>query len=148
MNLPALISKQAPVLNDMVVAYLAAVAFTDFGEGEQPPAGSDFAEEAVFEAYEVCAGFLREHKDWIDLCIENHDYTYERAGHDLWLTRNGHGAGFWDRGLDTKVTLKQRPAFGQTEMEVGDALSDAAKLLGSRSCYLDESDDLVYFDLG
>lgn len=20
------------------------------------------------------------------------------AGHDLWLTRNGHGAGFWDRG--------------------------------------------------
>lgn len=23
----------------------------------------------------------------------------ERAGHDFWLTRNGHGAGFWDRGL-------------------------------------------------
>lgn len=22
-----------------------------------------------------------------------------RAGHDLWLTRNGHGAGFWDRDL-------------------------------------------------
>jgi len=21
----------------------------------------------------------------------------ERAGHDFWLTRNGHGAGFWDR---------------------------------------------------
>ncbi len=27
------------------------------------------------------------------------DYTYEQAGHDFWLTRNGHGAGFWDRGL-------------------------------------------------
>jgi len=26
-----------------------------------------------------------------DLC--NFD---ERAGHDFWLTRNGHGAGFWD----------------------------------------------------
>jgi len=23
----------------------------------------------------------------------------EQAGHDFWLTRNGHGAGFWDRGL-------------------------------------------------
>lgn len=23
----------------------------------------------------------------------------EQIGHDLWLTRNGHGAGFWDRGL-------------------------------------------------
>lgn len=22
-----------------------------------------------------------------------------RAGHDFWLTRNGHGVGFWDRGL-------------------------------------------------
>jgi hypothetical protein len=22
----------------------------------------------------------------------------EQCGHDFWLTRNGHGAGFWDRG--------------------------------------------------
>lgn len=22
-----------------------------------------------------------------------------QIGHDFWLTRNGHGAGFWDRGL-------------------------------------------------
>jgi hypothetical protein len=21
----------------------------------------------------------------------------EKCGHDFWLTRNGHGAGFWDR---------------------------------------------------
>ena len=26
-------------------------------------------------------------------------YTASQAGHDFWLTRNGHGAGFWDRGL-------------------------------------------------
>lgn len=26
------------------------------------------------------------------------DQTIEQAGHDLWLTRCGHGAGFWDRG--------------------------------------------------
>lgn len=24
---------------------------------------------------------------------------HEQAGHDFWLTRNRHGAGFWDRGL-------------------------------------------------
>ena len=24
----------------------------------------------------------------------------DQAGHDLWLTRNGHGAGFWDRTAD------------------------------------------------
>lgn len=27
------------------------------------------------------------------------DMAAEQAGHDFWLTRNGHGAGFWDRGL-------------------------------------------------
>mgnify|MGYP006097430815 CR=1 FL=1 len=26
-------------------------------------------------------------------------YTLAQLGHDLWLTRNGHGAGIWDRGL-------------------------------------------------
>lgn len=24
-------------------------------------------------------------------------YDASQVGHDLWLTRNGHGAGFWDR---------------------------------------------------
>ena len=25
--------------------------------------------------------------------------TPDQLGHDLWLTRHGHGTGFWDRGL-------------------------------------------------
>lgn len=37
-----------------------------------------------------------------------------RAGHDFWLTRGGHGTGFWDRGLG----------------ELGDRLSDAAQAYG------------------
>jgi hypothetical protein len=27
------------------------------------------------------------------------EWTDEQIGHDLWLTRAGHGAGFWDRNL-------------------------------------------------
>ncbi len=27
------------------------------------------------------------------------EYDLTRAGHDLWFSRNGHGTGFWDRGL-------------------------------------------------
>jgi hypothetical protein len=38
-----------------------------------------------------------------------------QCGHDFWLTRNGHGAGFWDRGLG----------------ERGDRLSKASKVYGS-----------------
>lgn len=36
-------------------------------------------------------------------------------GHDFWLTREGHGAGFWDRGYGA----------------VGDRLSDASKAYGT-----------------
>ncbi len=36
------------------------------------------------------------------------------AGHDFWLTRNGHGAGFWDRGLG----------------ELGERLSEVARAYG------------------
>lgn len=42
------------------------------------------------------------------------------AGHDFWLTRNGHGAGFWDRGFKG----------------VGDALADAARIYGSVDMYV------------
>jgi len=44
-----------------------------------------------------------------------------QAGHDFWLTRNGHGAGFWDRGLGEK----------------GDRLSDAAHVWGEVNLYAD-----------
>lgn len=54
-------------------------------------------------------------------------YSDERAGHDFWLNRNHHGAGFWDRGL------------GRT----GDRLSDAAHSFGGADLYVGD-DDLIY----
>ena len=46
----------------------------------------------------------------------------EQFAHDFWLTRNGHGAGFWDRGLG----------------EIGDILTKASKTFGSCDLYLNE----------
>lgn len=51
----------------------------------------------------------------------------ERAGHDFWLTRNGHGAGFWDRGLE----------------DLGDRLSDAAQVYSGVDLYPGD-DGLIY----
>jgi hypothetical protein len=45
-----------------------------------------------------------------------------QIGHDFWLTRNRHGAGFWDRGLGDKgdrLTASAQ-AFGEMELYVGD----------------------------
>lgn len=43
-------------------------------------------------------------------------------GHDFWLTRNGHGAGFWDRGYgelgDFLATWAK--TFGEANLTVGD----------------------------
>ena len=50
-----------------------------------------------------------------------------QAGHDFWLTRNGHGAGFWDRGLG----------------ERGDRLTNAAHVYGACDLYLGD-DGFVY----
>jgi hypothetical protein len=44
----------------------------------------------------------------------------ERNGHDFWLTREGHGVGFWDRG------------YGR----VGSILTDAASSFGGFNLYL------------
>ena len=46
----------------------------------------------------------------------------EQIGHDFWLTRNGHGAGFWDRGLGTlgdDLTTRSH-AYGEFILYVGD----------------------------
>ncbi len=51
----------------------------------------------------------------------------EQNGHDFWLTRNGHGAGFWDRGYPK---------------DLGDALTKAAKSFGE--CYLEAYEGKVH----
>lgn len=51
----------------------------------------------------------------------------EQCGHDFWLTRNGHGAGFWDRGLG----------------DLGQKLTDAAHSFGEQWTYIGD-DGKVY----
>ena len=55
---------------------------------------------------------------------------WEAAGHDFALTRNGHGAGFRDRGLG----------------EVGERLTANAKPYGESSGYLDENESEIHLD--
>ena len=48
---------------------------------------------------------------------------YARAGHDFWLTRNGHGAGFWDGDWPepeaTRLT-RSSERYGPFDLYVGD----------------------------
>ena len=47
-------------------------------------------------------------------------YDWGQLGHDLWLTRNHHGTGFWDRGLGG----------------LGTSLTDIAHAMGEQHLYI------------
>lgn len=56
--------------------------------------------------------------------LDEHDDP-NRAAHDFWLTRNGHGAGFWDgdwpiNGDTLTAMLGWRTDFGEVHLLVGD----------------------------
>jgi hypothetical protein len=85
---------------------------------------SDIAPEALESMREDCEAFLADHADDIDGRIE-------QVGHDFWLTRNGHGAGFWDRG------------HGFYPDGAGKRLTDAAHVYGSCDLYVGD-DGLIY----
>lgn len=59
-------------------------------------------------------------------------YSWARAGHDFWLTRNGHGAGYWDRD--------------ELPDDLRDRLSDAARKAGTVTLYRGD-DGLTYADI-
>lgn len=56
-----------------------------------------------------------------ELEINHDDWSDEQMGHDFWLSRNGHGAGFWDRGFESGGALhKAAKSFGSFDLYVGD----------------------------
>lgn len=102
----------AGTITRMAHGYLEAAVFTACGE-DGIEADDKFYLEAVAGAFLVCSSFLRRcGPDIIAACAEGMDLT--QIGADLWFTQNGHGVGFWDRGLG----------------DLGERLSSAARLLG------------------
>lgn len=79
---------------------------------------------AVEEMRADCTSFLAE-------CeaggLDTSEVDDEQMGHDLWLTRNGHGVGFWDRDLG----------------RLGEDLSAIARKMGE--VWLDVGDDGVIY---
>ena len=71
---------------------------------------------------EDCYRFQEENRELLESAYEltrddggeRRLYDVTDAGHDFWLSRNGHGTGFWDRGLG----------------EIGDKLHEAARACG------------------
>ena len=81
----------------------------------------DLAPETLASIKEDCEAFQRDNTGDIGDDVE-------QAGHDFWLTRNHHGAGFWD---------------GDWPHEAGERLTTAAHVYGSVDLYVGDN-GLIY----
>lgn len=80
----------------------------------------DVSPTARAAATEDCANFIA--AAGVALTQYQAQMQGRTGGHDFWLTRNGHGAGFWDRGLDSlgDALSELARSFGETWITVGD----------------------------
>jgi hypothetical protein len=122
-------------LDEFVRHYALAALWSSTDEHGEPLDAvfsvDDIAPETLESMREDCADFLQ--SNITDLhhysaLMNNGEWAGEaRAGHDFWLTRNGHGAGFRDRGLGA----------------LGERLADAARVYGGVDLYAGD-DGKVY----
>lgn len=113
--------------------YLIAALWSNTDDNGDPlDAHYDLADihpDSIARASATCAAFLADAGDLLEQLPDTygphpHCGTVHpqiaAAGHDLWLTSNGHGAGFWDRGLG----------------ELGDKLTHLAHAVGGCDAYI------------
>lgn len=135
----------------MTDAYLEAAEWASTGTMPDAPEDTEpkpldtldhegWSDDARKAAERACAAFAaRCAEQNIDLTC----YDPARVGHDLWFTRNGHGAGFWDRPevYDGVMTVRE---LAQKVAPISERLTDIANAMGERDVYI--GDDLhLYF---
>lgn len=85
-------------LEDALEGYLQCALWTEELDSDYDV--DDFDTLSVDLARDDVEKFLEELDDYdlLDELLNQMDYN--SIGHDFWLTRNGHGAGFWDRDIE------------------------------------------------
>lgn len=103
----------------MTRAFIECMCWAESGDPESPLGENASPDRLTRKARKVCEELCA---DFIGYCtgagIDYSKIDPSQMGHDLWLTMQGHGAGFWDRGLG----------------RLGDQLTKAAKTF-SAECW-------------
>ena len=118
-----------PFVQGYVVAALWSSTVDDQGTPmDQDYTSDDLAPEALQEMLDDCNKFQEDNKEL--LAQWRMWFGDDRAGHDFWLTRNHHGAGFWDRHMEVL------PASRDVVKELGEKLTEACGKCGERNLYI------------
>ena len=118
-------------LAELECGYIEAMYFADTGDTDngQPDDEADLSEDYRRELETDCKAFHDRAGEAIEKCGLLPAYI----GHDFWLTRQGHGAGFWDREADSEA-----------EQIALDILDEIAKDFGEMYLYQGDTDGLIY----
>jgi hypothetical protein len=116
--MPEFIAEHVPSagLDSFTRDYLEAVEWL-LGDGVDRSKIRGFTRAAIKLAKQDCAEFQQQNAENLALYEEATGYT---GGVDFWLTRNHHGAGFWDRGDESffKELTDAAHAFGSLDSDV------------------------------
>lgn len=121
-------SLQSVKLDKFTTAYLVAALWSSTGDGGEPLDSrysiSDFSPAAIENAIKDCAAFRSDAGGLLE------EWDEEQAGHDFWLTRCGHGAGFWARGIATGESLSRLVGHGTKYPNLDLSVGDDGKIYG------------------
>jgi hypothetical protein len=126
-------AKAFAALDAFTQGYIEAMFFTSTGHLEdeelEHATFAELAPETLAKIVSGCAVFQSANREDLDEALDNgriNGYDDSSAGRDFWYSRNGHGVGFWDRGLG----------------DVGETLTEAARKLGSVDLYRGDNGQL------
>ena len=112
---------------DFLTGYLTAALWSSTDDEGYPLDDrcdtDDISPELLAESVADCRGFLELAGEILSQEPErlNGCSRAEYAGHDFWLTRNHHGAGFWDGNWTEGNRLTEiSHTFGSVDLYVGD----------------------------
>ena len=111
-------------LDAFTQSYIKTALWSSHDESDEyggEPMGSNYSIDDIHPdtlkgMIEDCDRFQADHSE----LFEN---GYETAGHDFWLTRNGHGAGFWDGDYSDRVgtyLTEQSEKYREVDLYIGD----------------------------
>ena len=117
-------------IQEFVAAYIECALWSSVDDNEESFDANytqdDIADESMASIVSDCVDFFA--ANLLTFNDTPDEYDVSQAGHDFWLTRCGHGAGFWDRGLG----------------DVGEILTAASKVYGNIDPMLSD-DGKIYF---
>lgn len=104
------------------------------GSDLDPADAYELAEGEAFRLGLLACRWVRDHRELVEQAIEH--ASLRAIGHDLWLTSQRHGAGFWDGGYPEAL---------------GDALTEASRDISSSAHAWveidDQGEDVVRFEI-